>query len=63
MAAEPNIAGMARLLYLVAGAAVTKLGYVGRGPGLDTVDVARVGGASNSGSRLYSDTRPCTPGL
>ena len=33
MAAEPNIAGMARLLYLVAGAAVTSWGLWGADPG------------------------------
>ena len=44
MAAEPNIAGMARLLYLVGRRCRGKLGIVGRGPGLDAVGVARLGG-------------------
>jgi hypothetical protein len=33
MAAEPNIAGMARLLYIVAGAGVTAWGLWGAGQG------------------------------
>jgi Protein of unknown function (DUF2892) len=45
MAAEPNIAGVARLLYLVAGAAVASWGLWGADPGWTQWAWLALGGA------------------
>jgi hypothetical protein len=45
MAAEPNIMGMARLLYLVAGAAVASWGLWGADPGWTKWTWLALGGA------------------